>query len=371
MNNTAKRLGSLLCIFVVFFAVLLLDSKPSGAADWLSTQGNRIYRNGEIWMGRGANLHDTRSCNACTWSPPNVQEVKRRIDELVDVWGANFIRLDLESYSSAGGRNHWQSFLTDTQYLSDIKEIVAYIGTKSDTYVLISLWIDPSFSDQGLPTTSTVTAWKFLAAQFTNVPQVMFGIVNEPQYNFDGSDNQDRWEAFNTAVAAIRDAEKNNGSQSHVITVQGLGGWSRFLTYYLNHPITAGDGKNIAYEVHVYDDQSLFDDRFVTPSQTLPVIIGEFGPAQGYMNMNDCEELMKQADQLNIPYLAWTFHMRCPPNLLVDNSGGKCGVDMELIPTEWGKLLKTHLGGSPLSPPPYPGTKANIVPIYKLLEQGE
>ena len=357
---STKRLVAIISWLVVYATLILMVSKPAGAADWLYTQDNRIYRDGSIWVGRGANIHDTRSCNACTWWPPNVQEVKRRIDELVDVWGANFIRLVLESYSSPGGRIHWQTFVVDTQYLDDIKEIVAYIGTKPNTYVLLSLWIDPSFSDQGLPTVDTITAWEVLASQFTNDPHVLFGIVNEPQRNYSGDDNLRRWEAFNNTVAAIRAVEAMKGDKPHIIAVQGLGGWSRFLDYYIEHSIAAGNGKNIAYEVHVYDNQDLFNDRFVIPSQTLPVIIGEFGPADGYMNIEDCKELMDQADQLKLPYLAWTFHMRCSPNLLVDNSGGGCGTGMELQPTDWGQLLKTRL----LS---HQNQKRNIVPIYQLL----
>src|SRR5690606_24864998 len=47
--------------------------------------------------------------------------------------------------------------------------------------------------------------------------------------------------------------------------------------------------------------------------------------------------------ELKVPTLAWTFHMRCPPNLIVDNSNGGCGVGMDLRPTAWGQLLKDHL----------------------------
>lgn len=330
--------GLVMCLGLTFLAF-----NSAGATEWLHTQANRIYLQEQIWVGRGANIHDARSCNACTWQPSDVGEVKRRIDELVDVWGADFIRLALESYSSPEGRVQWQTFLFDQQYLADIKEIVAHIGQKPDTYVLLSLWCDPSFSDQGLPTAETISAWELLASQFIEDPHVLFGLVNEPQGNYSGYDNQQRWEALNNTAAAIRNVETANNGQFHIIAVQGLGGWARFLDYYIDHPITAGDGRNIAYEVHVYDDQTLFEDRFVTPSQTLPVIIGEFGPVNGFMTMDDCTALMTQASQLNIPHLAWTFHMRCAPNLLVDNSNWGCGSGMELQPTDWGRLLQTHL----------------------------
>ena len=81
--------------------------------------------------------------------------MKRRIDELVDVWGANFIRLDLESYGSAGGRINWAGVLDDPGYLADIQAIVAHAAAKPGVYVLVSLWIDPSFTATGWPTPAT------------------------------------------------------------------------------------------------------------------------------------------------------------------------------------------------------------------------
>jgi hypothetical protein len=86
----------------------------------------------------------------------------------------------------------------------------------------------------------------------------------------------------------------------------------------------------------VYDAASDFNALFEVPGQTLPVIIGEFGE-------QDADALMQRAEAAEIPYLAWSFHGRCPPNLLVDNSGGGCGVGMDLVPTAFGQKLKTRL----------------------------
>lgn len=152
---------------------------------------------------------------------------------------------------------------------------------------------------------------------------------------------------MNDTVAAIRAVETAIGAHHHVIAVQGTRAWARVLDYYITHPITAGGGVNIAYETHVYNPASDFDALFVTPSQTLPAIIGEFGVVSG-MTAEDCGLLMDQAEALQIPYTAWTFHMRCPPNLIEDASGGGCGVGMDLTPTSWGVQLRDQLdGGSP------------------------
>jgi len=322
------------------------DSQLSG---WLYTEGNKIFKaNGEIWMGRGANLQDTRGCNACTWSSPDVAEVKRRIDELVDVWGANFIRLTLESYQQDWGRTHWQGLLQDSEYFDDIKEIVDWIGSKTGVYVLLSLWSEPTFSEMGWPTDNTIPIWEKLAETFSDASYVLYGVANEPTANWNGNLDAQCWEAMNKVVAAIRAVEQRLGSRNHIIAVQGTRAWARRLDYYITHPITAGNGENIIYETHVYDTISEFQTLFIEPAETLPVIIGEFGPASGYMSMDDCRELIIRAESLKIPYLAWTFHMRCPPNLLVDYSNGGCGTNMPLEPTPWGELLIEYLHQSNL-----------------------
>jgi endoglucanase len=264
------------------------------------------------------------------------------MDALVDEWGANFVRLLLESYGTAEGRVHYRSVLDDPGYLADIVRVVAHARAKG-AYVLLSVWHDPSLDTRGLPTARTRDVWKRLVDTFRNEPHVLFGIVNEPEQNFDGKDDPRVWEAFDTAVATIR-AEEGSGL-NHVVAVQGTGGWSRRLDYYVKRPIAAGGGKNVAYEVHVYNPKADFDKLVFGPAKTLPVIIGEFGPVSDIarMSLDDCAELMKRAEEANVPYLAFTFHFRCPPNLLEDRSGGGCGRGMSLAPSPWGRLLKERL----------------------------
>src|SRR5688572_23886554 len=180
------------------------DAGSGGGTDWLSVVGNRILLpNGQVWKARGANVPDTRSCNACTWTQPNVGEVKRRIDEIVS-WGASFIRLNLESYASSGGRVHWQTILEDPQYLADIQSIVAHVGTKPGVRVMLTLHVDPTVTSLGWPTEGTRAEWRKLAEVFRDVPHVLYGVVNEPAENWDGSLDPQVWGASNMTVAAIR-----------------------------------------------------------------------------------------------------------------------------------------------------------------------
>jgi hypothetical protein len=308
---------------------------------WLRTEGNRILLpDGQRWHGRGANLHDTRSCNACTGVAPSVAEVNRRMDVLVDEWHANFIRLDLESYPTQPGAANWNSVRTDPAYLQHLRDIVAHAVTKPGLYVMLSLWIDPSFTSNGWPTADTTATWRILAQAFKDEPRVLFGLVNEPQGNFSGAADATVWAAMNSTVQAIRDVE--GSGPHHLIAVQGTRAWARYLDYYVTHPIAAGGGQDVIYETHVYDPPSEFPALFERASQTLPVIIGEFGPASGYMSLADCTALMQRARALEIPHLAWTFHQRCPPNLIQETAPG-CGVGMALRPTTWGQLFKDAL----------------------------
>lgn len=314
---------------------------------WLRVEGNKILLpSGEPFRGRGANLHDTRSCDSCAWEPPHVGEVTRRIDELTDGWKATFVRLLLESYPDRGpapGRTHYRSVLEDDAYFRDVMRIIGHVGKKPGVYVLVSLWHDPSLSPLGWPTERTRATWRKLAAALRDMPFVMFGLVNEPQKNQDGKRDGEVWTAMNETVAAIRAVE--DPSKRHVIAVQGTREWGRVLDYYIAHPIAAGRGENIVYETHVYDRPTRFDELVTKPAQKLPVIIGELGPVRdngATMLPEDCTALMDLAERLDVPWLAYSFHTNCPPNLLVDHAGS-CGVGVSLAPSAWGSMVKERL----------------------------
>lgn len=320
------------------------DSTPKPpAVGWLKTSGNAILNSdGTRFHGKGANIPDQRGCDACLGTP-DPKEENRRIDELA-AWGANFIRLGLESDAVK------DDVLNNAGYLKDLQTVVLHAASKN-IYVLMSLWIDATIDGSELPTATSNQAWQLIAKTFADEPHVLFGITNEPH----GASDDAVWKAMNTSTQAIRDAEKSSGSQQHIVVVQGTQGYARDTSYYITHPITAGGGTNIAYETHPYNPQSDFDKLITTPAKSLPLIIGEFGPVNvggssvsvggtPAVTVADCLALMTLARKLEVPHLAFTFHMRCPPNLLVDNSKGGCGLAMTLAPTsDWGVPFKAAL----------------------------
>src|SRR5690606_28169185 len=110
---------------------------PNG---WLYTEGNRILRSdGSVCQNKSPNLADVRGCNACGDGAQDPDEVIRRVDMLVDEWGADFLRLTLESSGSSG-------ILTDAAYLDQIEEIIDHINTKPGVVMMVTNWISPTFS---------------------------------------------------------------------------------------------------------------------------------------------------------------------------------------------------------------------------------
>ncbi len=335
----------------------VLPVSPNQGGEWLHTEKNRLLLpDGRPFHGRGANIQDTRSCDACSYEPSHPEEVIRRIDELVDRWHATFVRLTLESYAKADKRESWRGALEDPAYLADLVRILHHIEQKPGVYVELSVWHDPSLDTMGWPTEKTRALWDKLARTFASSPRVLFGVATEPEQNEDGAMDAYAWDAMNRTVQAIRDAE--GAAPHHIVVVQGTRMWARRLDYYVTHPITAGGGIDVAYEAHVYDGKPKIDAMLDGPAKTLPVIIGELGPIDdvhlAHMTMDDCAYLMARAEEREVPYLAWTFHMRCPPSLLEDKSNGSCGVGMPLVPTPWGKLVQRQLaqpyGAAPAAP---------------------
>lgn len=343
------------------------ETRPVSKTPWLHTSGNKILTpDNRVWMGRGLNMHDTRSCDACTGKRPNVVEIKRHVDEMVNNWNVTFIRLLLESYGSptytdgsGRSRTQWQTVLDDSQYLDNIREIVDYIGTKPNVYVLVSIWVDPTLNggpsgannnrSYGWPTDKTAVELTHLVKAFKDSPHVILAVANEPSQYVDANDPL-VWQAMNKMVQTVRDVENSLQSPHHLVAVQGTQGWGRLIKYYINHPITAGNGENVVYETHPYTPEGNFQSNILTPAQTLPVIIGEFAPAATsdgvvYMSAADASALMTLAESVKIPYAAWSFHPRCGPNALLEMpaTGGACSTNQPLVPTAWGTTVKNQL----------------------------
>jgi endoglucanase len=311
----------------------------SGVTDWLHTQGNQIqHQDGTRFHGRGADIFDTRQCGGCKWAQPDVPEVIRRVDTLVDVWHANFMRFDLSAFTQSTDPQ-WGDVTQDPVYLAGLVEIMTHIGTKPGVYVMITMFGHPSMDANELPTAATMPVYQKLSDTFKDMPQVLYGITNEPH----GATDAAVWTAMNNAVTAIRSMEPAAGPH-HLIAAQGTQNYARQTNYYITHPITAGGGVNIIYETHPYNPPADWTSLVVTPAQSLPLIIGEFGPVTGTMTVTDCGNLMVLAEQNEVPYAVWSFSPQCGPTLLVtEPSTVDCAGGFPLTASDWGNALIQQL----------------------------
>jgi hypothetical protein len=330
--------SALICLVVLSAVVVNPTAEAAQKNPWLQTRGNHIVTaDGGIWQGRGANIQDTRSCWACDRAP--VGEMQRRLRLLTDDWGANLVRLTMESHD--GQKN----VADDDGFFDDVIAMVKTIGARPNTYVLLALWHDPSLDPaNGFPNAGGYSTWKRLVAALHDDPKVIFGVSNEPM-GHDGERDAEVWEEMNESVRFIRAEEAKFKGQPHLISVQGTYNWARNLDYYIDHPITAGDGKNVIYETHIYDVEKDFRQLLDGPAARLPVVIGEFGPRPELdMQQHDCSKLIDYAEARQIPWIAWNFHHSCGPDLLQPTNTDRCGVDMELVPTApWGTLIRSRL----------------------------
>lgn len=319
---------------------------------WLGVNGNRIqHADGSPFHGRGANLHDERSCNACSFGARDPAGVNRWADELITQWHANFIRFLLSSKTAPFNEfeQQWQSIVDDPQYYADIQTNVNHMTSRPGVYVLVTLFADPTMKenngdfDSEWPSSlgDTNPRYAMLAEAFYNNPQVLFGLTNEPHTT--PQHNAELAARFQAAITTIRAVEDAHHTPHHIIVAQAPEGWARDLSYFVANPLS---GDNIAYEVHPYNAATDFDALLVQPGRTLPIIIGEYGPA-GSMTDADIRTLWTVAQTHEIPYIAWNFHQRCPPNLLQDTAADGCGLSAasgyNFPRTAWGDLLFAHL----------------------------
>ncbi len=324
---------------------------PDHPDGWLQTSGNGFVLDGEPWAGRGANFHDTRYCGSCAYRDADddlLDETQARAHLLIDTWGVDFVRLNLESRAAAPDEDavHWAGILDDPDYLDDLVTLVDYIGGHDGVFVELAPMTDATFDEDGWPTDTSLDMMSTLVETFVDTPHVLFGLGHQP---VSSGDDDALAERFDALAAKVREVEDFHGAPHHVIVAPGTDRSGSLLDHYLDHPLTAGDGTDIAYEVHVIDGPDLYEDRVFEPAQELPVIIGFLGPdphgVPDTSTVDDNLALMGMAHDAGIPYAAWTFHWGCgEPNLLHDDIGDSCGMGAELTPSDpWGlAFLDAH-----------------------------
>src|SRR6266545_2677875 len=186
------------------------------AGEWLAVDGNHIvHADGTAFHGRGANLHDERSCSACSFAPPEPDGVNRWADELIDGWHANFVRFLLSARAEPFNEfeQQWMNLVDDPQYLADVVANVEHMTEKAGVYVLVTLFADPTMKpdngeyDSEWPSSlgDSNSRYEALAEAFADNPRVLFGLTNEPHTS--PEHDAELAQVYGGAIAAIRAVE--------------------------------------------------------------------------------------------------------------------------------------------------------------------
>ena len=346
----------------VLYSLLFLALSPptnASASGWLYTSGGRIHNpDRTLWVAHGVNLADMRHNSQC-WLVTDANETIRRLD-IVAEWGANLIRIPLETWDNEAVSPGTSDIISQPAYLASIKAIVDHATVHyPNMYLMLTPWHDPTFNTNSEPTAATDAVYQKLVDTFHSYPNVIFGVDNEPLLQHD---NATVWSSMNHAVQTLRDRETFYGASPHLISVQARQ-WTADVSYYVANPITAGGGINIVYEPHIYDFK--YTDSALTAAQSIPVIIGEYGPGdpnadKGYdwatpdytavnnnLTLPQVASFVQRCRELYIPVIAWAFNECDSPSMIYPSNGRVCGhacnTNVAFSVTSWGKLVKDDL----------------------------
>lgn len=187
-----------------------------------------------------------------------------------DRWHVNAVRMPINQ--------EW--LLTDETYLARVEALIdaaavrgVYVlldvqwerGLKTDPYQL-NILKRPTF---GLGNT-TEALWHLAAGRWSNRDNLLFDVINEPH------------DVAPADLSVDMQQMLDRLAQRAPLTPVVVGGpdWAHSLDWWRQHPLK---GANVIYSAHEYlpyDPPSSFDEHFVKPAQTLPVLVAEFGPDQ-------------------------------------------------------------------------------------------
>ncbi len=251
--------------------------------------GNQILDgSGRPFIARGLEIYDVSSSN---WKENLVRDASvgdlspAEFQAASQFWHANLIRMQLTEDdllpSSPPG------------YLAEIDSLVS-LANSDGMAVIVSDQTEET-SNSPAPTAESVSFWSQVARHFASNPSVIFDLFNEWRIpNSDLGGESQAWALWQKGGTDPATGRSYVGMQELVNTVRQAGatnlilaqgiGAGGVLDQVTSHQLTGGD---IAYAVHPYfnsqeasNPTSLWDERFGTASQAVPVMADEWGEYQ-------------------------------------------------------------------------------------------
>lgn len=298
--------------------------KDAKYASQLTVKGTKIYKdNGEQVILKGVMVPELSRLD--TEGKFN----KTYFDELFE-YGVNTIRIPV----------HPDKWVQDEYYLWRYLDQVVDWAVQHNIYVIIDLhFIGNVLTGTGAemvdvgqnPYEFSIDFWDTVSNYFKNVPNVIYEIYNEPA-QIDATS----WsECANKLVTTIR----NTGSNQLVI-VSGID-YSYDVSYWTSNAIK---DSNVVYAAHIFPNRSGSIERFTKLSDTLPIVVTEWGyiaetenAKQAYLigtRKDYGEPMIRFMKEQEISWIAcWYDNEWEPPMFLEDHKAT----------TDWGEFVLNEL----------------------------
>ena len=270
----------------------------------LTTAGNQILdRSGKPVLLHAVNLYGLETSSSAESVPAatltqNVVQIRS--------WGANTVRVSL-------GEQLWlsTSCAYDPLYAAQIAQVVQQITTLG-MVALLDLHFNgpedesdlpnyqpscPAAGPQEMADQDSIAFWQQVTSLFASNPLVAMDLYNEPHDISDptwlnggtatASDGTQYVAAgMQQLYAAVRNTEQSQGHPDGNLVIASGNNWANTF------PSTPLSGQDIVYSVHAYTcpggappactnpnpyDPTQILDSWITPSASVPVIVGEFG----------------------------------------------------------------------------------------------
>jgi endoglucanase len=333
--------------------------RPAGTPPLLHIEGNRVVGpDGRPVRLRGVNIASLE------WTDTG-ENVARSLAVAVDDWGCNLVRIPL-SQDRWFGRAPTQS--DDGAVYRSIVDGLVRAAAQRGVYVILDLhWNDVGvwgkfIGQHRMPDPGSLLFWKDVARRYANHPSVLMGVYNEPhdidwdvwlnggelEEQVPRAERHDPAKPLQRIRTTVRyravghqelyDAVRAAGATDNIIVIGGLD-WAYDLAGLLHgHAVR---GANILYDTHVYPNKDWkpelsWENAFLKPSQTLPVLVGEWGGSPSRDGQSGFVEKFVQClrDNPQFSWTAWDLHPSAGPTLIRN---------WDYEPTELGEVVMEEL----------------------------
>jgi len=328
-TGLSRRAGFLTVLCTV--AVCLAGSLAQAAGEGISVDGNRLLKDGQLWIPKGFTLVAFVAPERAAKSV--FKEAKRSFGpELLDRargYGADLLRFQV----SQAGLDP-QSSIYDPAYLDQILGAV-HMAREKGFNVIVSMQWEPPSGLEGqpmMPSDITRRAWAKLAGPLGNDKYVMLELFNEPGM---WEKNPQAWPTWQSGMGSLIEIVRKAGAQNTVL-LDGIHG-----AHYLKEaPAVEDPLHKIAYATHPYINDKQhgpadWDRDFGNWATHHPVLVSEWNATP---KLSECLPDMPQISREFIAYLKerkigmvlWALDI---PDTLFDKAGKplefagfKCGV---------------------------------------------